>query len=158
MRTAPSASVRPPRIPRHRTRGFTIIEVAMATFVMIFGISTSLITMQRGFESIDTARNITLAAQIMQSEMERIRLLNWSSLPADESDVDLSAFFTSNPSLADKFTLARSVTDVSGKVGEMKSITLTVTWNGVTGTPHQRRFVTRYTKDGLYDYYYTLAR
>lgn len=130
----------------------------MATFVMIFGISTSLITMQRGFESIDTARNITLAAQIMQSEMERIRLLNWSSLPTDDSDVDLEDFFTSNPSLADKFSLARTVADVSGKVGEMKSVTLTVTWNGVTGTPHQRRFVTRYTKDGLYDYYYTLAR
>lgn len=130
----------------------------MATFVMIFGISTSLITMQRGFESIDTARNITLAAQIMQSEMERIRLLNWAALPGDNTDVDLSSFFTSNPALADKFTLARTVADVSGKVGEMKSVTLTVTWNGVTGSPHSRRFITRYTKDGLYDYYYTLAR
>ena len=143
---------------RGRDRGFTIIEVAMATFVMIFGISTSLITMQRGFESIDTARNITLAAQIMQSEMERIRLLNWASLPTDDNDVDLAGFFTSNPSLAAKFSLARTVADVAGKVGEMKSVTLTVTWNGVTGSPHQRRFVTRYTKDGLYDYYYTLAR
>lgn len=130
----------------------------MATFVMLFGVSTSLITMQRGFEAIDTARNITLAAQIMQSEMERIRLLNWSSLPADDNDVDLTAFFTNNPALADKFTLTRIVADVSGKVGEMKTVTLTVDWTGATGSPHQRRFLTRYTKDGLYDYYYTLAR
>lgn len=143
---------------RARDGGFTIVEVAMATFVMIFGISTSLITMQRGFQSIDTARNITLAAQIMQSEMERIRLLNWAALPADDNDVDLSSFFTSNPALADKFTLARAVTDVEDKEGEMKTITLTVTWTGITGSPHSRRFVTRYTKDGLYDYYYTLAR
>ncbi len=158
MRNAPHRSTPPLARRQAREGGFTIIEVAMATFVMVFGISTSLITMQRGFESIDTARNITLAAQIMQSEMERIRLLNWSSLPSDDSDVDLTAFFTNNASLADKFTLARTVADVSGKVGEMKSVTLTVTWNGVTGTPHQRRFITRYTKDGLYDYYYTLAR
>lgn len=139
-------------------RGFTIIEVAMATFVMLFGISTSLVTMQRGFDSIDTARNITLAAQIMQSEMERIRLLNWASLPATDGNVDLTAFFTGNPTLASRFSLARTVDDVAGKVGEMKTITLVVSWTGVTGSPHQRRFVTRYAKDGLYDYYYTIAR
>lgn len=130
----------------------------MATFVMLFGISTSLITIQRGFDSIDTARNITLSAQIMQSEMERMRLLNWENLPGSNNDVDLSGFFATNPILEERFTLARTVEDVAGKVGEMRTITLVVNWAGVNGTPHTRRFVTRYTKEGLYDYYYTLAR
>lgn len=130
----------------------------MATFVMLFAISTSLITMQRGFDAIDTARNITLAAQIMQSEMERIRLLNWASLPGNSGDVDLTDFFVDNPTLDASFTLARTVADVAGKEGEMKTITLAVTWNGINGALHQRSFVTRYTREGLYDYYYTIAR
>jgi len=154
----PTAQTGRPRTRLRGRGGFTIAEVAMATFVMLFGISTSLITLQRGFDAIDTARNITLAAQIMQSEMERIRLLNWASLPGNSGDVDLTDFFVDNPMLDARFTLARTVADVAGKEGEMKTITLAVTWKGINGVSHQRSFVTRYTREGLYDYYYTIAR
>ena len=37
----------------------------------------------------------------------------------------------------------------------MKEITLISTWQGYDGRPHTLRFVTRYGKTGLYDYFYT---
>src|SRR5690349_21430234 len=95
-----------PQRNRHQ-RGFTIIEVAMATFVMAFGIASSIIALQTGFRAIDVARDQTLASQIMQSEIERLRLWPWSKstpasvvdsiteLPASES-VSLASTFASN--------------------------------------------------------------
>jgi hypothetical protein len=52
----------------------------------------------------------------------------------------------------------RAVTDVTGKTGEMKEILLVVSWENADGRSLSRQFRTYYTKDGLYDYYYTLAR
>eukprot|EP01036_Dinobryon_divergens_P041411 gene41411-54895_t len=54
----------------------------MAATVMILGIVTSLTTLQFGMRSVDTARSMTLASQIMQSEMEILRLQNWAQISA----------------------------------------------------------------------------
>lgn len=145
---------------RRSQRGFTIMEVTMTTFIMAMALSTSILTMMGGFRSIDVARNITLASQVLQSEMERLRLMSWSDIAAlsTSETVDLSTVFTSDAALAARYQLVRQVTDVSGKVGEMKQITLAVTWTNSSGLPLSRQFTTYYTKDGLYDYYYTLAR
>lgn len=148
--------------PRRRTAGFTVLEVAMAAAVMAFAISGCIIVLQSGFKSIDNARNTTLASQIIQSEMERIRLLNWSVVNgfAASASVDLTDIFpagTATTSLLGKFTATRTSADVTGKVGEMKTITVTVTWTGIDGQSHTRSTTTSYCKNGLYDYYYTLA-
>lgn len=65
--------------PRARS-GFTIIEVVIATTVMVLAISSSLIILQWGMRAIDDARYTTLAGQILQSQMEKLRLLSWSQL------------------------------------------------------------------------------
>ncbi len=132
----------------------------MATFIMAMGISTAIVGMTAGFKQLDVARNITLSSQVLQSEMERIRLMNWTDVAAisGTSTVDLSAVFTDDAALAARFTLTRTITDVAGKVGEMKQVALACGWTGMDGRSHTRRFTTFYTKNGLYDYYYTLAR
>jgi len=146
--------------------GFTIIEVALSTFVMAFGIATSIIAMQMGFRALDVARDSTLAAQIMQSEIERLRLLPWNNtstaavdsireLPGEES-VALTSMFTTSTKLAEKFTVTRRVADDSSRA-DVRYITLIVSWNSYDGRSHTRRFRTMYAKNGLYDYYYTLA-
>lgn len=142
--------------------GFTLVEVAIAAAVMALAISGSIIVLQRGFKSIDNARNTTLAAQIMQSEMERIRLLNWSNVAAlgASEAINLSTIFpsgTTTTAMQSRFTATRTCADISGKVGEMKSITITVTWKGLDSLTHTRTTTTYYCKNGLYDYYYTLA-
>ena len=132
----------------------------MATFVMAFGLATSIIALQSGFKTLDVARTTTLASQILQSEMERIRLMSWGDVNAlNVSDtIDLSAVFVADPTVADRFTLVRQISDVTGMVGEIVQITLTVSWLTVDGRPLSRSFQTIYAKNGLYDYYYTLAR
>lgn len=132
----------------------------MATVVMALGISTAVIGMTAGFKQIDTARNITLSSQVLQSEMERLRLMNWADISAltGTSTVDLTTVFTDDTDLASRFTLTRTVADLSGRVGEMKTITLVCGWTTINGRALSRQFTTYYTKNGLYDYYYTLAR
>lgn len=150
----------PPRPRRKKEKGFTIVEVVMATFIMAFALSTSVLTMMGGFRAIDVARNMTLASQALQSEMERIRLMDWSTIHGltGRQTVDLSPVFTSNAAVAAKFALVRTVSGVTAKTGEMKLIVLQITWTNSSGHSLSRSFTTYYTKDGLYDYYYTLAR
>lgn len=112
--------------------------------------------MQAGFKTLDVARGTTLASQILQSEMETLRLMSWGSLPSSGT-IDLGTVFTTDPDLASRFTATRTVSDTLGYEGQMKDIMLTVSWTTIDGRPLTRTFFTRYCKDGLYDYYYTLA-
>lgn len=140
-------------------RGFTIIEVAMATFVMAFGIASSIIAMQSGFKQIDLARGTTIAAQIVQSEMERLRMMSWtaiSALPATLS-FDGATYFSANPDVAGKYTITRTVADNSTHPTEMKDLTVSVRWQGYDGRWHARSFTAIYAQNGLYDYFYTVA-
>jgi len=144
--------------------GFTIAEVMMASFVMIFGIASAIIVLQSGLRALDTARNTTLASQLIQSEMERIRLLSWSavnSLPASATIEIGEILPTDLPSISElrsRFTITREVSDVTGKIGDMKEIDITVSWRGVDGQSHVRASSTHYSREGLYAYYYTKAR
>ena len=129
----------------------------MAAFIMAFGIASSIIALQTGFKALDVARDSTLASQIMQSEIERIRLLPWSSLPTTGT-VSVSSMFSSSARIAAKFTVNRTVTDDSTRPSDVKYITIAVTWKSYDGRSHARSFTTMYAKNGLYDYYYTVAR
>ena len=113
-----------------------------------------------GLKSLDMARNLTLSSQVLQSEMERLRLMDWADINAltGSATVDLSSVFTDDAALTARFTLVRRVSDVAGKVGEMKNIQLVCSWTGVDGRAISRQFNTYYAKNGLYDFYYTLAR
>jgi type II secretory pathway pseudopilin PulG len=148
--------------------GFTIVEVAVAAGVMVLAISSALIVIQSGFRSLDTARKTTLAAQIIQSEMERIRMLSWSrveDLMDDPPQVDLTDIFPQNTEIERKvlaemqrtFTATRSITALADYSNEVVEITVTIIWKGIDGVTHNRSTNTRYCKDGLYNYYYTLA-
>ncbi|MFI5356209.1 MAG: hypothetical protein ACHQ4G_02620 [Opitutales bacterium] len=146
-------------------RGFTILEVMMAAVVMVLGIATSLNTITFGMRTVDNARNTALAAQIMQSEMENIRLLNWTQVTAlvGTNTVNISSVITPGTGT----TLDTALNNIINRFSctctvallktDMYSITVTVSWNGVDGRPHSNSYVTRYGNGGLYDYYYTTA-
>lgn len=151
-----------PRRPHRRTRGFTILEVTMATAVMALGISTSIIAIQQGYKFLDVARGTTLASQILQSEIERIRMMSWASVTNASTmlgtrTVDLSTMFTTDPALASRFTVTRTITADATRPSDVVNIDLTVTWRTYDGREQRRSFETKYIRNGLYDYYYTLA-
>jgi Tfp pilus assembly protein PilV len=141
------------------TAAFTIFEVMMGVIVMAFSISTSITVMQTGFRAVDSARNISLAAQIMQSEMEKIRLLDWTAINAYAPDpattttatLTIDPVFTSNPVVGSRFTLTRTT---STPQTNFKKITLNVAWTSLDGRPNTRSYTIYYGRYGLYDYYY----
>jgi hypothetical protein len=152
-----------------------------AVFVMALAISTSITTLQVGYRSVDTARNTTIASQVLQSMIEDIRLLTWSGSGTNVStlgnltDQPLSAFdidqtnhyqsksitdFSSTASaMLARFTFSRAVTDVSGTTvsgaSTMKVIVLTAKWTGIDGKQHTLKYTTYYGQNGLYAYYST---
>lgn len=138
----------------------------MASFVLALGIATSIIALQSGFKFIDVARDTTLASQILQSEIERLRMMSWSTInaliPAGEDEakatVDLATMFTTDVNLASRFSVVRHVAKDTARPNDVRFITLAVTWRSLDGREHTRRFQAKYIKNGLYDYYYTLAR
>ncbi|SDS66347.1 hypothetical protein [Opitutus sp. GAS368] len=134
-----------------RSAGFTLVEVMVASTVLIFGIVTAITTSQRGLLALDTARNLTAASQIMQSEVERIRLLSWSQLQTLQQTGGTSVTPDAGAN-GSRFTCTREITDLKT---EMKQITLTTVWHGYDGGEHIARLITRYGKSGLNDYFYT---
>lgn len=153
---------------RRGNAGFTILEVALAAFVMILGIGSSMIAMQSGFKALDVARDTTLASQILQSEIERLRLMAWHNpttpaidsiceLPASET-VNLATMFASNSAIAAKFQVTRTVTVDDSRPADVRFITVNATWKSYDGRVHTRSFKSMYAKNGLYDYYYTIAQ
>lgn len=136
---------------RPRPAGFTLVEVMVASTVLVFGIVSAVTTSQRGLQALDTARNLTAASQIMQSEMERIRLLSWSQLQTLQQSGNTAVTVLAGAD-AGRFTCTREITDSKT---DMKQITLSANWRGYDGREHTARLITRYGKSGLNDYFYT---
>lgn len=138
----------------------------MGALVMLLAVSTSIMVLQRGYQSLDDARNTTLATQVLQSLMEDLRLKNWTQvneLQAASSngvsgnvtiDSSFTGYSTTAAAMLSDFTCTRTVADVSGQ-SNMKLLTLAVTWVGYNGTSHSLSFSSYYGKSGLYDYFYT---
>ncbi len=150
----------PPRSGLHRARrraAFTLVEVMIAFTILIVGLCAALATLQSGFKTIDSARCSTLAAQVMQSQIERLRLLDWTDLTSSaRADVEIPVTDlvpTSASDIAGRFTLKQSIQAVPSRSGIVE-IRLNVTWKGLGSIPHNRSFSTRYAKNGLYDYYF----
>lgn len=134
--------------------GFTILEVMMAAIVMAFALTTAITTLQRGFLALDTARNTTLAGQIMQSELERMRLKDWTTVNGyapGPTTLTLDSVYTSNTAIRDRFTLTRATSDVHA---DMKQIVFAISWRSTDGRTLTRSYSAYYGKNGLYDFFY----
>lgn len=136
----------------------------MAAIVLALGITTAITTLQHGMRAIDTARNMTLAAQIMQSDIEILRLQNWSQMLAlpSPATVDPTATISSGNTtsldvtlntIAQRFLCTRTIEDVPGRA-DIKRIRHVASWTGVDGRRHSLIYEIRYAKNGLSDYYY----
>jgi len=137
-----------------KSRAFTLVEVAMAVIVLALALTTSLSAMQRAFLQFDTARNLEIAANILQSEMEKQRLLTWTQVTDVAYVPVIDSSFARNPALGGRFTLSRTVTAVAGHSAQMVQVTLTVRWRGYDGRSLTRSYTTYCTQGGLRDYFY----
>jgi Tfp pilus assembly protein PilV len=143
------------------------MEVMLGATVMALGISTSILTLQYGMRAIDTARYTTLAGQILQSQMEKLRLLTWAQLTNTTSGPVAYSTFTPDVTSTTTAQLrrfsaggvagrcAQSITTVAGMGGTMRAITLTATWTGIDGKSHSLSYTTYYGQNGISDFFYT---
>lgn len=136
-------------------RGITIIEVAMAALIMGLVLATAITTLQRAFISLQNARDLNIASQMLQSEMEKMRLADWTTVngfSTSSTVVTLDTAFTSNAFVGHRFTLSRTVSDPKT---DTRIITLQVVWQGADNRQLSRRLAMRYSRNGLYDYFYS---
>jgi type II secretory pathway pseudopilin PulG len=156
-RSCPPAARRPGERRRNPIAGFTIVEVGVAALILVLCISGSLVTLQRGFVAIDNARYTTLAGQILQSQMEKLRLLTWTQLSATSSGSFTTDLDTSTSGQLANFTsLTQTISDAPSPFnGTAKDITLTATWKGTDGRTRTLSYYTRYAKNGISDFFYT---
>lgn len=150
----PAGMTRLPPLPKFPPRGqaFTLVEVAVTVFVLALAITTSITTLQRAFSTLDTARSISIASTILQSEMEKERLFDWATVSRTTYQPTLDATYLRSPVTAGRFTLSRTVAPVAGRTGQIQ-VTLTVRWTGYDGRSLSRSFTTYFTQGGLNDFF-----
>ena len=127
----------------------------MSTAILSLAIVTSITTLQRGFANLDSARNIVLAGQIMQTEIEKLRMSDWTTVNAYTDDTDtavtVDSVFTSNAAIGSRFTLTRRC---STPQAGMKLVTFTITWRNFDRRQLSRSYTTYYAQNGLYDFFF----
>ena len=164
-RLDPQSTTRPAR-----SRGFTLVEVMAAATVLVLAISSSIIVLQQGLRAIDTARYTTLAGQILQSQMEKLRLLTWTQLTNTTYGPSAPAYATFTPDItsiataqikrffvgSQKGKCSQSITAAPSPYDTtMKKITLTANWTGLDGRTHSLSYISYYGQNGISDFFYT---
>lgn len=127
----------------------------MAVFILALALTTSLAALQRAFLQLDTARNLEIAANILQCEMENERLFTWAQASNATYAPVIDPSFARNPAIGGRFTLSRSLVTLAAHSGQELQITLTVSWRGYDGRTLSRSYTSYYTQGGLYAYFYS---
>ena len=118
-----------------RRSGFTIVEVMMASVILVVGFIGMISAITVGSEMLATSRRANLANQIMQHEFEKLRLKNWSEISAPLAAITATNYTALTPDDTQfdaaitasgvSFNLARTVTSLTTNLYE---VSLTVTW------------------------------
>ena len=134
-----------------KKKGFTLIEVMVAMVVILVIFAGGFGALSYGNKLIETARDETRASQVLQSEIEDLRTLNWASLTALNAEASYAPKSEFTDAYSSRYTVKRKIATRSTTE---KRVTMAVTWTDNRGTSHTREYITLIAKDGLYDYYY----
>ena len=136
---------------KSRRSAFTLVEVMAASCVLMLGLGGVVMSVKTSLTTISHARHLGAASQIMQSEIERLRLCNWSQLQAVQDSGDRTVTTTDLPA-GTGMTCSRTIRDVRDG---LKEIIVEAAWGGLGGRGYSARLVTRYARNGINDYFYT---
>lgn len=131
-RSASNGSVhQPPSARSLRPAGFTIVEVMMASVILVVGFLGMIQAVTVGSEMLATARRQTIAGLILDHEIGKLRLSAWTSISALADSAaatytsDQAALNTAITSSGVTYTLERDVTDLTT---DLREITFIVAW------------------------------
>lgn len=143
-----------------RRSGFTLVEMMVAIVVIGITLTAAFSTIGYGYRTMETGRDYTRVAQILQSEMEDMRTLSWSQLEPLTSttyqkitlNADFAAVFGDR---YEAWLWVRNRVDASGVVlADQKEISIKVTWKDSNGILMSRSTTTWFTENGMHDYFY----
>jgi hypothetical protein len=157
------------------SKGFTIMEVALAATVLALTLVGMIGVIESGTQMLDLSRKQTIATQILHSEIDQLRLLSWSTISGYPSgngyppgpttldsanDPSFATFVANYPQAATIFTLTRTVSCVQPVQANQNpspypnpplllQVTFTISWTGVTGLQYTRVGTTYVGANGL---------
>ncbi|MCZ6672044.1 MAG: hypothetical protein O7C75_03805 [Verrucomicrobia bacterium] len=136
---------------RKRKRGFTAVETVIGAILMTVLISSMLHMLKQGNYLVELARDNTRVTQMLQSEIEDLRTLNWNDLKllAEFDSFTPQGAFVST--YANEYYCYRFVNDT---VTDQKEVFVVAVWYDSMNRSHLSWFRTLFSKDGLNDYYY----
>ena len=134
--------------------GFTLVEVLVGMFLMAIVFSAAFGTYFLGMKIIDESRQEVRASQIIQSELEAMRTMNWSDMEALNSSEYITPQGEFITKYSAQFRVFRYIQNINSS---QKRVTLWVWWVNSNNQNTFRRFTTVFTKNGLNDYYYRQA-
>jgi spore coat protein U-like protein len=133
----------------------TLTEVMIGACVLVLVLGGSLLVMQRNYRLLAAARDLNFATQMLQNEVEHMRLASWSTVSGyatTATTLPLDAAFANHPQVGSRFTLTRTKSVVQS---DLLELTYTIRWTGSDGQTISRTIRAGYAQNGLYDWYYS---
>jgi type II secretory pathway pseudopilin PulG len=132
--------------------GFTLAEAMLATLILVFVMASVLSVASQSARYLTDIRRTARASQVLQQEMENIRLTNvWTGLTG------LANTSFSDPSDSNHL-YAGSITESNyysfGSTTTVEEVTLTVAWTNQVGKVLTNRLTTLVGYGGLNKYIY----
>ena len=137
------------------------MEVALAATVLALTLVGMIQVVDSGSEMLDLSRKQTMADQILQDEIDQLRLMSWTAitnLPTAATNISSDSTFTTfSAQIGGHFPFAgtRTITYLEPSPQPnvnpvlLMQVTYTVTWTGVTGHKYSRTSTTYVGKNGL---------
>lgn len=131
-------SHRTANVPRSRqaANGFTLVEIMVAALLLLVMAAAFVPLFLTGLGQASSVRNKSLATNIAREKMEQVRQLDYREIQDNEDDSDprnLRMRFGSAATVRGiPFTISYQVGDV--QPGELKPVTITVSWVGPSGS------------------------
>ena len=143
-----------------RDQAFTLVEVLVSLVVMVVVFAGFYLCLSEGFAMVRVARESLRASELLQQQMETIRLYTWSQInsngfiPATFTvPLDASSTASSNgPVYTGQITITNAPMTESYST-DHRLVTVTLTWRS-GGTQRQRQMYTLVSQFGLHNYYY----
>ena len=128
---------------------FTLVQVILSSdiFGLLFAPVATALT--QGFTIIENAHDNAHINQILQSEIENIRSMYWEDFDAMDNCERIQQQAGISTLISNRYVCERFINE--RRVGH-NEIILTTNWTDRRQVSYFRKFVTYYTKEGMYDY------
>lgn len=129
------------KVIRSSKKGFSLIEVLIAVFILGIVSLTLISVFIYGFNVIYKTKQLTLATQIAQEEVELIRNMNFDDILTLDSSYG-------HDSLSELVNGTGTLSLQDGPGTDIKKLTVSVTWD-YRGTSLRKDVVTFITREGV---------